>query len=50
MIFASCVRCGYAMDIFQELPELIEAPLACPRCGGLELDLQLSDDPEHEAA
>ncbi len=50
MIFASCVRCGYAMDIFQELPELIEAPLSCPRCGGLDLALQPADDSENEAA
>jgi predicted nucleic acid-binding Zn ribbon protein len=50
MIFASCVLCGYAMDIFQELPELIAAPLSCPRCGGLDLKLQSADDPEDEAA
>lgn len=50
MIFASCVQCGYAMDISQEFPELVEAPLACPRCGGLNLELQTADDPEDEAA
>jgi len=50
VIFASCAACGYAMDIFQELPELIDAPLACPRCGGLDLNLQLADDLEGEAA
>jgi len=44
MIFASCSRCGYAMDIFQEPSQLVHAPLACPRCGGLELKLQTSDD------
>ena len=50
MIFASCSRCGYAMDIFQEPSQLIHAPLACPRCGGLDLDLQLTEDLEGEAA
>ena len=50
MIFASCMICGYAMDIFQEFPELIDAPLSCPRCGGLDLKLQPADDPESEAA
>jgi hypothetical protein len=50
MIFASCVQCRYAMDISQELSELIEAPLSCPRCGGLDFKLQMADDPESEAA
>lgn len=49
MIFASCSRCGYAMDIFQELSQLIRAPLACPRCGELELKLQTADDFEAHA-
>jgi hypothetical protein len=53
MIFASCSRCGYAMDIFQELSQLIQAPLACPRCGEcggeLELKLQTADDFEAHA-
>ena len=49
MIFASCSRCGYAMDIFQEPSQLIHAPLACPRCGGLELKLQTADDFETHA-
>jgi len=49
MIFASCSRCGYAMDIFQEPSQLIFAPLACPRCGELELKLQTADDFEAHA-
>jgi hypothetical protein len=49
MIFASCSRCGYAMDIFQEPSQLIHAPLACPRCGELELKLQTADDFEAQA-
>ena len=49
MIFASCRRCGYAMDIFQEPSQLIHAPLACPRCGELELKLQTADDFETRA-
>jgi Zn finger protein HypA/HybF involved in hydrogenase expression len=49
MIFASCSRCGYAMDIFQELSQLVRAPLACPRCGELELKLQTTDDFEAHA-
>ena len=49
MIFASCSRCGYAMDIFQEPSQLIHAPLACPRCGELELKLQTVDDLEAHA-
>jgi DNA replicative helicase MCM subunit Mcm2 (Cdc46/Mcm family) len=50
MIFASCVQCGYAMDISQEPSELFEAPLSCPRCGGLDLKLQMADDLDSEAA
>ncbi len=49
MIFASCRRCGYAMDIFQELSQLVQAPLACPRCGELELKLQTADEFEAQA-
>ena len=30
--------------------ELVDAPLSCPRCGGLDLKLQPADDPESEAA
>ncbi len=44
MIFASCRQCGFAMDIFQEPSQLAHAPLACPRCGGLDLKLQTADD------
>jgi hypothetical protein len=44
MIFASCRQCGFALDIFQEPSQLIHAPLACPRCGGLDLKLQTADD------
>jgi len=50
MIFVSCVECGYAMDVFQELPELGEAPLACPRCRGFDLELLAASDSESEAA
>jgi len=50
MIFVSCTGCGYRMDVYQELPELIEAPLACPRCRGLDLTLESTGDPENEAA
>jgi hypothetical protein len=37
------------MDIFQEPSQLIHAPLACPRCGELELKLQTADDFEAHA-
>jgi hypothetical protein len=37
------------MDIFQELSQLIQAPLARPRCGELELKLQTADDFEAHA-
>ncbi len=50
MIFVSCERCRYRMDIFQELVELVEAPLSCPRCGGLELTVEATFEPEDEAA
>ncbi len=49
MIFASCSRCGYAMDIFQEPSQLSHAPLACPRCGELDLKLQTAADFEAHA-
>jgi len=50
MIFVSCERCGYRMDIFQELAELAQAPLACPRCDGLDLAVEATYESEDEAA
>jgi len=49
MIFVSCRACAYRMDVFQELPELADAPLACPRCGGLDFMLEPTTDPDDEA-
>lgn len=50
MVFVSCATCGYRMDVFQELAELDQAPLACPRCGGLELIIEATYESEDEAA
>ena len=50
MIFVSCEGCNYRLDISQELVELDEAPLACPRCGGLELTVEATYESEDEVA
>ncbi len=46
----SCVECGYGLDISQELADLPTAPLACPRCGSLDLSLQSGEVEESAAA
>ena len=46
----SCTECGCGLEISQELADLPTAPLACPRCGSLDLSLQSGEVEESTAA
>ena len=46
----SCGDCRHAVQISTRLVDLPAAPLACPRCGGLDLDVRSPDTEEPVAA
>jgi len=46
----SCIGCDYSVEISTELIDLPAAPLACPRCGGVDLRLQPHEAEEPAAA
>lgn len=46
----SCIACHHAVEISTELADLPAAPLACPRCGSVDLRLQPPEAEEPAAA
>jgi hypothetical protein len=46
----SCIDCHHAVEVSTELADLPAAPLACPRCGSVDLRLQPPEAREPAAA
>jgi len=46
----SCAECRYAVDVSTELAHLTAVPLACPRCGSLDLSVRSGEAEESAAA